>query len=155
MKHGVAQRVGESGTGIINEKEGLILRDAVSIFEDLGYRSYKSVWDLQEEMLKEKVALKAKIREEAHAAQPVHHLLFVEHSPVYTLGKSGKEEHILIAPEEMAARVLIIFISTGGRYYFSWTTTGSWLSYYRLRAVQNRSGLVFTQSRRSNYPNHG
>ena len=28
--------------------------------------------------------------------QTINHLLFVEHPPVYTLGKSGKEEHVLI-----------------------------------------------------------
>lgn len=88
-------------------------------FEDLGYRSYKSVWDLQEEMLKEKVELKAKHREDATVALPVHHLLFVEHSPVYTLGKSGKEEHILIAPDEMAARGIDYFhINRGGDITF-------------------------------------
>lgn len=106
-------------------------------FEDLGYRSYKSVWDLQEEMLKEKVELKAALRGNAalvgqatnnggdtlaHVGRLTsipHHLLFVEHSPVYTLGKSGKEEHILIAPEEMAARGIDYFhINRGGDITF-------------------------------------
>ncbi|MBW0177472.1 lipoyl(octanoyl) transferase LipB [Sediminibacterium sp.] len=108
-------------------------------FEDLGYRSYKSVWDWQEEMLKEKVAMKAVLRQteeqrnrEISNDQVVesaagvgrltkipHHLLFVEHSPVYTLGKSGKEEHILIPPEEMAARGIDYFhINRGGDITF-------------------------------------
>ncbi len=125
-------------------------------FEDLGYRSYKSVWDLQEEMLKEKVAMKAALRQNAAVVGQAtnngegtdeqrnremfnnqvlestasaadvgsltnisHHLLFVEHSPVYTLGKSGKEEHILIAPDEMAARGIDYFhINRGGDITF-------------------------------------
>lgn len=88
-------------------------------FEDLGFRSYKSVWDLQEEMLKEKVQMKALHRSGTTAPLPTHHLLFVEHSPVYTLGKSGKEEHILIAPEEMAARGIDYFhINRGGDITF-------------------------------------
>ncbi|MFW2476684.1 MAG: lipoyl(octanoyl) transferase LipB [Sediminibacterium sp.] len=123
-------------------------------FEDLGYRSYKSVWDRQEEMLKEKVEMKAALRQNAALVGQAtnnggrqteeqrnreisndqvlesatrdggltnipHHLLFVEHSPVYTLGKSGKEEHILIAPEEMAARGIEYFhINRGGDITF-------------------------------------
>jgi lipoate-protein ligase B len=31
-------------------------------------------------------------------------LLSVEHPPVYTLGRAGKEEHLLVPPEELAAR---------------------------------------------------
>ena len=92
-------------------------------FEDLGYRSYKSVWDKQEEMLREKVAIKATLRGntavDRQATNIPHHLLFVEHSPVYTLGKSGKEEHILIGPEEMAARGIDYFhINRGGDITF-------------------------------------
>lgn len=100
-------------------------------FEDLGYRSYKSVWDRQEQMLREKVEIKAALRTNAAvvdrvinsevdaAIKPPHHLLFVEHSPVYTLGKSGKEENILITPEEMAARGIEYFhINRGGDITF-------------------------------------
>lgn len=107
-------------------------------FEDMGYRSYKSVWDRQEEMLKEKVELKAAFRQteeqrnreisndQVFGSHNVgrltnipHHLLLVEHSPVYTLGKSGKTEHILISPEEMAARGIDYFhINRGGDITF-------------------------------------
>jgi lipoyl(octanoyl) transferase len=88
-------------------------------FEDFGYQSYKSVWDRQEEMLKEKVEMKALYRSDPAGPLPSHHLLFVEHSPVYTLGKSGKTEHILISPEEMAARGIDYFhINRGGDITF-------------------------------------
>lgn len=69
--------------------------------------------------MKEKVEMKALLRSAATAALPAHHLLFVEHSPVYTLGKSGKEEHILISPEEMTARGIDYFhINRGGDITF-------------------------------------
>lgn len=48
-----------------------------------------------------------------------HHLLFVEHSPVYTLGKSGKEEHVLISEAERAEKGIEYFhINRGGDITF-------------------------------------
>lgn len=65
---------------------------------DLGRMPYREAWDLQEGILKENLAVKAGERGEDVATQ--HHLLFVEHPPVYTLGKSGKIEHVLISDAE-------------------------------------------------------
>jgi len=56
-------------------------------FKDLGLRSYKEVWDLQEVFLKQNVDLKMN---EATRNATVNHLFFVEHKPVYTLGKAEK-----------------------------------------------------------------
>lgn len=73
------------------------------IFRDLGRMEYQPAWDYQEELLLKNVTLK---REAVSAGLPVtaagtsHYLLFVEHPPVYTLGKSGKEEHVLISEQE-------------------------------------------------------
>lgn len=92
-------------------------------FQDLGKRAYKSVWDLQEQLLKEKVTQKAALRaalgENASLSPIRHELLFVEHSPVYTLGKSGKEEHILISSNDMADQGIEYFhINRGGDITF-------------------------------------
>ena len=73
------------------------------LFEDLGVKSYKEVWDNQEKLLKANADIKMNFKfGEAAITQPdqiptIHHLLFVEHPPVYTLGKNGKEEHVLIS----------------------------------------------------------
>lgn len=92
-------------------------------FQDLGKRTYKAVWDLQEQLLKEKVTQKSAKRAaadvNAHLFPIQHELLFVEHSPVYTLGKSGKEEHILISSEAMQAQGIEYFhINRGGDITF-------------------------------------
>lgn len=94
------------------------------IFRDLGFKSYQSVWDEQEAILKEKVEMKSAARliepgaNQIHQKIP-HHLLFVEHSPVYTLGKSGKTEHILISEKEMQERGIDYFhINRGGDITF-------------------------------------
>jgi lipoyl(octanoyl) transferase len=86
------------------------------IFEDLGRRSYKEIWDYQEQLLKHNVEQKS-TKPEALPTQD--HLLFVEHDPVYTLGKSGKEAHILINEEQRAAKQVEYFhINRGGDITF-------------------------------------
>jgi lipoyl(octanoyl) transferase len=62
------------------------------IFKDLGLKEYQAAWDYQEDLLRETVKVKAGIEN----AETSHYLLFVEHPPLYTLGKSGKEDHVLI-----------------------------------------------------------
>lgn len=82
-------------------------------FEDLGLKKYKWTWDYQEQLLQENVAIKTDIRNSQAAsdgpnqdplADTKHRLLFCEHPPVYTLGKSGHEEHILISDAERIAK---------------------------------------------------
>jgi lipoyl(octanoyl) transferase len=66
-------------------------------FYDLGLIDYKEAWDLQERELAETVRLKVANRElplEEQSA-PRHRLFFCEHPHVFTLGKSGAEEHLL------------------------------------------------------------
>ncbi|MBS1641500.1 MAG: lipoyl(octanoyl) transferase LipB [Bacteroidetes bacterium] len=85
-------------------------------FKDLGVRPYKEVWDLQEVFLKQNVDLKAN---EATRNATVNHLFFVEHNPVYTLGKSGKKEHVLINDETLKEKGIEYFhINRGGDITF-------------------------------------
>ena len=63
------------------------------VFEDLGLFDYQEAWDYQEERFNKLVEFK---REPAGREQPVHYLLFCEHPHVYTLGKSGDENNLLI-----------------------------------------------------------
>ncbi len=66
------------------------------LVQDLGLIDYKEAWDLQESLLKESVDLKVANRINNSENLPVNHLLFCEHPHVYTLGKSGKQEHLLL-----------------------------------------------------------
>jgi lipoyl(octanoyl) transferase len=67
-------------------------------FADLGTMEYKSCWDLQERIFNETVARKTHNRdcEPNDRVKQHHHLFFVEHPHVYTLGKSGQEENLLL-----------------------------------------------------------
>ena len=66
------------------------------IIHRLGLIDYKQAWDYQENLFKEIVDLKIKNRNEDTNILPQNHLVFCEHPNVYTLGKSGKEDHLLL-----------------------------------------------------------
>lgn len=103
------------------------------IFRDLGIMDYKSAWDYQEQLLQDNVKIKSAIRElqllpEFVGEKPVNHqlptnneqlsttnyLLFVEHPPVYTLGKSGHIENVLINEEMRSAKGIEFFHTNRG-----------------------------------------
>jgi len=52
----------------------------------------------------ENTHLKSIASKSGEKAITTHHLLFCEHPPVYTIGKSGKTEHVLISQDELAKR---------------------------------------------------
>ena len=64
--------------------------------EFLGLIDYKEAWDYQETLFKKAIDLKIAHRNGETEEIPQHHLLFCEHPHVYTLGKSGKQEHLLL-----------------------------------------------------------
>ena len=64
-------------------------------FEDLGFRDYREVWDYQEQRFQEVLDIKIQNRRQGRTDSTPNYFLFVEHPHVYTLGKSGKEEHLL------------------------------------------------------------
>jgi lipoyl(octanoyl) transferase len=89
------------------------------IFEDLGNRSYKEAWEYQETLLQANVALKTEAMAADRPAATQDRLLFTEHPPVYTLGKSGKEEHVLINETEREHKGIEYFhINRGGDITF-------------------------------------
>lgn len=74
------------------------------LFRDLGSMEYKAAWDYQEALLQENLQIKKVQVGEGTTANfelsTQNYLLFVEHPPVYTLGKSGKMENVLISERE-------------------------------------------------------
>lgn len=64
---------------------------------------YQQAWDLQEELFAGIVQQKIANRQLAPELQQptTNYLLFVEHPHVYTLGKSGKPEHLLLNREDL------------------------------------------------------
>jgi len=80
----------------------MIMVNREVIFKNLGLISYKEAWDLQETLHKEIVDQKLRNRAGAgYDTSPSNYLLLCEHPHVYTLGKSGKEEHLLVNEDEL------------------------------------------------------
>jgi lipoyl(octanoyl) transferase len=88
-------------------------------FRDLGSMEYKAAWDYQESLLQENLKIKSVIHSSNEVIDPKslptkHYLLFVEHPPVYTLGKSGKIEHVLINEQEREQQGIEFFHTNRG-----------------------------------------
>lgn len=83
------------------------------VLQDLGVKPYKQVWDYQENLLQQKIKAKQTSK------QQTDYLLFVEHLPVYTLGKNGKEKNLLINERSLAEKGIEYFhINRGGDITF-------------------------------------
>ena len=65
-------------------------------FHDLGLIEYETCWNHQEALFKENVEAKLRNRKFGEHNPTHNHLLFCEHPHVYTLGKSGNAENLLI-----------------------------------------------------------
>lgn len=71
-------------------------------FIDLGLIDYKKAWDYQTELFNGILSTKAANRNLIGSERKTNnYLLFCEHPHVYTLGKSGNESNLLIAPSEL------------------------------------------------------
>lgn len=86
----------------------------------LGLVDYAQAWDYQEEVFTEIVQTKIANRKSADQPKATeNYLLFCEHPPVYTLGKSGKEGHLLLSSEELAKKGIKYYpINRGGDITF-------------------------------------
>ncbi|MEZ4918313.1 MAG: lipoyl(octanoyl) transferase LipB [Saprospiraceae bacterium] len=86
------------------------------LFRDLGKMSYSDAWTLQTEIHRDLINNKLAHRElPMEDFSQTHQFLYVEHPPVFTLGKSGSVENLLLSPEELDARSIEYYpINRGG-----------------------------------------
>ncbi len=94
-------------------------------FEDLGILSYQPSWDYQEQLLEKNTKIKWTARQQdidVKTSETEHRLLLVEHPPVFTLGKSGKREHVLVSEQQLKNLGIEFFhINRGGDVtYHGW-----------------------------------
>ncbi|MCU0419876.1 MAG: lipoyl(octanoyl) transferase LipB [Cyclobacteriaceae bacterium] len=75
-------------------------------FIDLGLMPYDEAWAYQTRLFEEILEIKKSNRDKTEGeAQPTpNYLIFCEHPHVYTLGKSGKEENLLLPLEQLRTR---------------------------------------------------
>ena len=72
--------------------------------QDLDLKDYKEAWDYQEQLFKGILDIKIKNRRENTKLTTPNYFLFVEHPHVYTLGKSGQAENMLLNEEQLIAK---------------------------------------------------
>ena len=72
-------------------------------FKDLGIMDYSTAWEYQENLMKNTIEIKMKNRKfpAKQIIETPNYFLFVEHPHVYTLGKSGNENNMLISTETL------------------------------------------------------
>jgi lipoyl(octanoyl) transferase len=76
---------------------------------DWGLIDYKKAWEQQETLFKQNIDLKIAQRKGETDKETKNYLVFCEHPHVYTLGKSGDENHLLLKPS---------FLETIGASYY-------------------------------------
>lgn len=80
---------------------------------------YQAAWDYQEKLLQENVQKKSLVYSQEvetfdAGLQTSNYLLFVEHPPVYTLGKSGNKENVLLDDKGLKEREIQFFNTNRG-----------------------------------------
>ncbi|TPD65761.1 lipoyl(octanoyl) transferase LipB [Flavobacterium microcysteis] len=82
---------------------------------DLGRKDYKDTWEYQESLFKDILDLKIKNRREELDLETPNYFLFVEHPHVYTLGKSGDFNNLLLSEKELENKGATFYkINRGG-----------------------------------------
>lgn len=66
---------------------------------NLGLIDYKEAWDYQEKLFADTIQRKINKRNNVPTEETEHYLIFCEHPHVYTLGKSGDANHLLLNDE--------------------------------------------------------
>ncbi len=85
------------------------------LLQDLGNKDYKETWDYQELLFKQILDLKIKNRREGLQLVTPNHFLFVEHLHVYTLGKSGDMNNLLVDEAKLKEKEAAFYkINRGG-----------------------------------------
>jgi len=85
------------------------------LLKDLGTKDYKQAWDYQEELFDAIIQIKRKNRKEDLELKTPNHFLFVEHPHVYTLGKSGNLNNLLLNEAQLKEKGISYYkINRGG-----------------------------------------
>lgn len=101
------------------------MKNKTVAFQDWGLIDYQEAWDKQEAIFSHTVSQKIRLRNQQLAVaagdlppedeSTPNYLIFCEHPHVYTLGKSGKPEHLLLDEQGLTAKQATYYrINRGG-----------------------------------------
>ena len=84
-------------------------------FEDLGLIDFKKCWDYQESIFNRIISVKSQNRKKNETNPTNNYLLFCEHPHVYTIGKSGNINNLLIEERFLSKKGASLYkINRGG-----------------------------------------
>ena len=81
---------------------------------ELGRTPYLEALKIQEDLFNQIIAVKRANRQNDIQEPTKNYLLWVEHTPVFTLGKSGKEEHLLLDKERLKEKEIEFYATNRG-----------------------------------------
>ena len=93
-----------------------LVKNTTTQFIDLGMIDYKKAWDYQAQLFDDIIQIKLKNRslpEEEQVITP-NYILFCQHPHVFTLGKSGSRDHLLLSDEELAQQHINFYENNRG-----------------------------------------
>jgi len=94
------------------------MQHPIVTYMDLGRIAYQDAWNKQTDLFNVIIEQKLRNRSMTHEPTP-NFLLFCEHNPVYTLGKTGKMHHLLLNEVAMQDQGIEFFhINRGGDITF-------------------------------------
>jgi lipoyl(octanoyl) transferase len=81
---------------LFSQQKRFLMKNKKVEYIDLGLIDYKEAWDFQEQYFKKIVDIKIENRTLDSKITTPNYLIFCQHPHVYTLGKSGKIENLLV-----------------------------------------------------------
>jgi lipoyl(octanoyl) transferase len=83
--------------------------------QELGWQDYPKAWDYQEQLFQKIVGIKLANRNAELPVITPNYLLWVTHSHVYTMGKSGSMDNLLLSEAQLAQKGASFYkINRGG-----------------------------------------
>ncbi len=82
--------------------------------QDIGLKDYKDAWDHQNKLFQEIISIKLENREREKQISTPNYFLFTEHPPIYTLGKSGDLNNLLLSEKQLREKGISFFKSNRG-----------------------------------------
>ena len=89
------------------------------IVENWGVQSYKDAWEKQEKILQSIIDVKKNNRNDRSNLETPNYLIFLEHKPVFTIGKSGNFNNLLVNDFELSKKnIELVKTNRGGDITF-------------------------------------